>query len=269
MTQVFLQVAICLTGNFGFFNILTAVLCLTALDDRLLPRWLHSLSHKQHHLTNSDIRIHIPTPLRRVCLTMLILMHLGTIVGQAPYTIPALEPVLESATALRPIRSLNSYGLFANMTEERPEIIVEGSYDGVRWKPYQFAWKPGPLDEAPTWATPHMPRLDWQMWFAALQGDCRKAPWYILFLQKLLEGNQPTLELLGDNPFEGQPPRYIRSTLYQYRFTNQIERASRDNYWHRILPRAFCPTVELIDGQLQRVGYELKLPVHPLRQAAR
>ena len=62
------------------------------------------------------------------------------------------------------------------MTTERPEIIVEGSDDGVSWKPYRFRWKPCELDRRPRFTTPHMPRLDWQMWFAALAGDCRSSP---------------------------------------------------------------------------------------------
>ena len=67
------------------------------------------------------------------------------------------------------------------MTTERPEIIVEGSDDGVTWRPYVFRWKPGAVDRRPRFCTPHMPRLDWQMWFAALAGDCRRQPWFLAF----------------------------------------------------------------------------------------
>ena len=42
-----------------------------------------------------------------------------------------------------PFRMVNSYGLFAVMTTERREIIVEGSNDGVNWLPYEFKYKPG------------------------------------------------------------------------------------------------------------------------------
>ena len=37
-----LQVTIAATGNYGFFNLLTAILCLSYLDDRALPRWLRA-----------------------------------------------------------------------------------------------------------------------------------------------------------------------------------------------------------------------------------
>ena len=71
---------------------------------------------------------------------------------------------------VEPFRSTNSYGLFAVMTTSRPEIIVEGSDDGASWRPYRFRWKPCELDRRPRFTTPHLPRLDWQMWFAALAG---------------------------------------------------------------------------------------------------
>ena len=44
---------------------------------------------------------------------------------------------------------MNGYGLFRVMTKERPEIIIEGSDDGIEWKPYEFKWKPGALDRMP------------------------------------------------------------------------------------------------------------------------
>ena len=88
-----------------------------------------------------------------------------------------------------PLHSMNTYGLFAVMTTDRPEIIVEGSADGVTWRPYSFRWKPGDVDLRPRFTTPHMPRLDWQMWFAALARDCRSQGWFLAFEQRLLEGS--------------------------------------------------------------------------------
>ena len=63
---------------------------------------------------------------------------------------------------------VNNYGLFATMTTTRPEISIEGSNDDIEWRPYIFPYKPGPLNRAPGWVAPFQPRLDWQMWFAAL-----------------------------------------------------------------------------------------------------
>ena len=69
---------------------------------------------------------------------------------------------------LAPLHVVNTYGLFAVMTTERPEIIVEGSNDGQSWVEYEFRYKPGDVRQPPAWVAPHQPRLDWQLWFAAL-----------------------------------------------------------------------------------------------------
>ena len=126
------------------------------------------------------------------------------------------------------------------MTTERPEITVEGSDDGETWKPYRFRWKPGELDRRPRFATPHMPRLDWQMWFAALGGDCRRAPWFLRFEQRLLEGSPEVLALLREDPFPDRPPRYVRARLSLYTFTRW---GSRD-WWASEDVGLYCPPME-------------------------
>src|SRR4029077_1660325 len=117
-----------------------------------------------------------------------------------------------------PLRSFNSYGLFAVMTPTRPEIILEGSNDGKNWLPYEFKYKPGDLTQRPRQVAPLQPRLDWQMWFAAL-GDYRQNPWFIYFCGRLLQGSKPVLALMAKNPFPDGPPTMIRASLYEYRFT--------------------------------------------------
>ena len=119
---------------------------------------------------------------------------------------------------LAPLRTVNTYGLFAVMTTERREIIVEGSNDGVTWLPYEFKYKPGDLNHRPGFIEPFQPRLDWQMWFAAL-GDYRQNPWFGQFCERLLQGSPEVLALLKKNPFPDKPPRLIRAELYDYTFT--------------------------------------------------
>ncbi len=141
-----------------------------------------------------------------------------------PRSFPA--PVVLLARAIQPFRSVNSYGLFAVMTTSRPEIVIEGSDDLETWRPYAFRWKPGDPARRPRFVAPHQPRLDWQMWFAAL-GSAEESPWILRLAGRLLEGSPDVLALLAGNPFPDHPPRYIRATLYDYRFTNS-SRASRD-----------------------------------------
>jgi hypothetical protein len=131
---------------------------------------------------------------------------------------------------LGPFHLVSSYGLFAVITTERPEIIIEGSDDGVNWVRYDFKWKPGAVERAPRFVAPHQPRLDWQMWFAAL-GYCETNPWLVRFLVRLLEGSKPVIGLLKTNRFARKPPRYVRGSLYDYRFTSPGQRKATRAWW--------------------------------------
>jgi lipase maturation factor 1 len=128
------------------------------------------------------------------------------------------------------------------MTTTRPEIVVEGSDDGTTWKAYEFKWKPGDPTRSPRYCMPHQPRLDWQMWFAAL-GDYRPNLWFIAFLVRLLEHAPPVLTLLRQNPFPAAPPRFIRAVLYRYRFTNAAEHRKTGAWWQRERLRMYCPVL--------------------------
>jgi lipase maturation factor 1 len=134
--------------------------------------------------------------------------------------------------------------LFRVMTTTRPEIIVEGSEDGVTWQPYEFEYQIGNVQDALPIVAPHQPRLDWQIWFAAL-GDVHEEPWFVNFLARLLEGSQPVIRLLKTNPFPDSPPRYVRAKLYEYHFTTLEERQKTGAWWTREDKGLYCPAVAL------------------------
>ncbi len=249
---VLLQLLIAGTGNYGFFNVLSVVLCLTLLDDQ---DWesLRGIFTARRKPLESEVEVGVKPegaggkwPLRRrvVVGTAGAILITVTTVEMVERIWPAIEvpgAVVVLNQWVEPLRSTNSYGLFAVMTRERPEIIVEGSDDGTTWKPYAFRWKPGELKGRPRFTTPHMPRLDWQLWFAALAGDCRRQPWFLRFEQKLLEGAPEVLSLLGENPFPDQPPRFVRARLELYTFTGW---GSRD-WWAQQDQGLFCPPLQL------------------------
>ncbi len=60
---------------------------------------------------------------------------------------------------------------------------------------------------------PHQPRLDWQMWFAALS-NYRQNRWFVGFMLRVMQGEPAVLRLLSYNPFPKAPPKYIRAQLY-------------------------------------------------------
>ena len=234
-----LQVLIILTGNYCFFNLLTIALCFLLIDDAtwkgLLPRRLmptiRFVEQPFHRYGRAAIAI---------VATLLFLLSGIRFGGQL-----FREIRFSDVAWITPFRSVNTYGLFADMTESRPEIIVEGSNDRIEWKTYQFRWKPGDLATAPKWVAPHQPRLDWQMWFAALQGSYQGTPWFLNFMGALLQGKPEVLQLLAEDPFPDKPPRYIRATLYEYRFTDLATKRSEGAWWHREWKRVYCPAISL------------------------
>ena len=139
---------------------------------------------------------------------------------------------------------MNGYGLFRVMTKDRCEIVLEGSADGIDWLPYEFKWKPGDVKRAPGWCAPHQPRLDWQMWFAALETP-RENPWFIALVFRLLQGSHEVNGLLAHNPFPDKPPRYIRAMFYRYRFTTVDELRQTGAWWKRQELREYLPTLSL------------------------
>jgi len=234
-----LQVLIILTGNYCFFNLLTIALCLLLIDDAtwkgVLPRRLmptiRFVEQPLHRYGRAGIAI---------VATLLFLLSGIRFGGQL-----FREIRFPDVAWITPFRSVNTYGLFADMTESRPEIIVEGSNDRIEWKTYPFRWKPGDLATAPKWVAPHHPRLDWQMWFAALQGSYQRTPWFLNFMGALLQGKPEVLQLLTEDPFPDKPPRYIRATLYEYRFTDLATKRSEGTWWHREWKRIYCPAISL------------------------
>jgi hypothetical protein len=89
-----------------------------------------------------------------------------------------------------------------------------------------------------------MPRLEWQMWFAALAAPQRPA-WLLSLFQHLLEGTSDVTALLKANPFPDKPPRYLRAVLYEYHFTSPHEKTTTGNWWRREAKGLLLPAVSL------------------------
>ncbi len=155
----------------------------------------------------------------------------------------ALPVVSQVSVLAAPYRIVNGYGLFAVMTTRRGEIVLEGSDDGERWEAYEFTAKPGNVKRAPPWVAPFQPRLDWQMWFAAL-GEPERSPWLSALILRLLQGSAPVERLFARVPFD-HPPKYMRAVLYDYRFTGLRERSLDGAWWKRELRGEFIPPVSL------------------------
>ena len=231
-----LQVLIVLTGNYTFFNLLTMALTLFLFDDRAMSALVNRVARPEP----------ISTKHGRLGLALLTALLLTLGVTRLMETMGGLpsEPLNTIGRMFAPFQIVNGYGLFAVMTTTRPEIIVEGSDDGDHWLAYEFRYKPGDLNRAPRWVAPYQPRLDWQMWFAALS-NYQANPWFVGFALRLLEGSAPVLGLLEKNPFPDHPPRFIRALAYDYTFSDAQTRRRTGAWWKREPVGEYLPAIGL------------------------
>ncbi|WP_164013013.1 lipase maturation factor family protein [Pyxidicoccus trucidator] len=283
-----LQVGILATGSYGFFNLLTLVLCIAALDDDAL-RWLRvpgprvagdvrgteaqdaavrrgegqggaavsasaeaasSSTGPMEKMTEPAPRSRWATGAFAVFASVYAVLALSQDARRVFRWSPP-EPVSTGLGVVSPFRSINTYGLFAVMTTKREEVVIEGSDDGQTWQEYLLRWRPGPVDERPRVAAPHMPRLDWQLWFAALS-TCRDNPWLLRLQDALLRGEPRVRDFFREGSLPDSPPRYVRTRRFDYRFTDLATLRATGSWWTRQAVGPFCPPLTLKDGQLQR-----------------
>jgi predicted DCC family thiol-disulfide oxidoreductase YuxK len=233
------ELLIIATGSYNFFNLLTICLCLLLLDDQFVrarcPAWL------QRRAVNGARPACMRTGAvlcAMVAAAYLVLSSIQLVITGG--RLPLAGAPRELLSWLEPFHIANGYGVFAVMTTRRDEIIFEGSADGRHWLPYELPYKPGAVDRRPRLATPMQPRLDWQLWFAAL-APRQQSPWLAGLVRGLLTGSEPVLALFQSNPFADGPPRYVRASLYRYRFSSWREREESGAWWVRRYEGEFWP----------------------------
>jgi len=263
-----LQVLIALTGNYTFFNLLTVALCLLCLDDawwqnrgmgfqpllsriarfrRGRPKVAQASSPAVSSMAGEDAGATSRRPPAWLLIPFAAFVLLfTTFEGVADFVPPiaSSRALAWAGGAIGPFRSLNNYGLFSVMTTTRPELIFEGSDDALNWRPYEFPHKPGDLARRPDFIAPFQPRLDWQLWFAAL-GPLEQNRWVIGLCEHILTGTPEVMALFARNPFPHRPPRYIRVLRYEYHFTSAAERSATGNWWKRTLLDFYIPAARL------------------------
>jgi lipase maturation factor 1 len=240
-----LQILIALTGNYAFFNLLSFGLCLACFDDGF---WLKLRLEGRARADVPDGARTSPVGARPALLRWFAALSIGITFFQTVASLSrgaAESPLVQYVDeVVEPFRSFNTYGLFRVMTTERPELIFEGSDDGQTWLPYGLPYKPGDLSRRPRWVAPYQPRLDWQLWFAAL-GPPEANSWVRAVCGHLLLGEPAVLGLFSQNPFPDHPPRYVRVVRYIYEFTTSAERKRTGNWWQRTPLDFYIPPVSL------------------------
>ena len=236
-----LQSCIVLTGNYNWFNLQTCLLCLLLFDDAALRHVLPARLARLKQSVRASPPRETVSVIVGICGVLVVFSSLVQMDARFGGNPPAAAQTVEQL--IEPFHITSAYGLFAVMTTERDEIVIEGSADGREWREYEFRYKPGELTRRPPWNIPHQPRLDWQMWFAALD-DPRHLRWFALFIERLLQNDPAVTALLAGNPFPHRAPLYVRAKFYAYTYSTPAEKA-RGVWWNRRLLSLYFPEARL------------------------
>ena len=231
---IFSQSWLILTGNFSWLNHITIILALASFSDGVL---------------GSLIPLTVPElAARPIGFDILIgaAVVLTVILSYFPVR-NLISPRQFMNYSFNPFHLVNTYGAFGSITKRRLEVIVEGT-DAVQitadteWKQYGFVAKPGDVSRMPPQVAPYHLRLDWMMWFLPFSPH-RLPAWFSNFMRGLLNDNQAMLALIADNPFEGDPPNFVRARFFRYRFSEPEEKRSTGQWWQREFVGKYLPPI--------------------------
>src|ERR1043166_8371655 len=241
------QLLIALTGNYGFFNWLTIALCVPLLDDGVWSRWRPVAPGAPAATRTPQWPARLVRPVA-IVLLVLGLVPLFDVLGWPRRRLPPPPPLRGPGRSPPPG---NAYGLFPGMPPGAAGRVAAGGA-GRGGAGVASGGTPGAARRRRAFVAPSPPRLDWQMWFAALS-DFRREPWFLELCRRLLGGSAPVLALLDANPFPGAPPRYLRAIVYDYHFTDATTRRATRAWWTRRPLGLYCPVLALADGELVAV----------------
>jgi hypothetical protein len=216
VTMVCFQIFLILSGNLSFLNYLTIVPVLACFDDEFLARVLpERLVSRAENAAGSAAPSRLQQGVAAALAALVAFLSIAPVAN-------LLSPGQVMNTSFGALDLVNTYGAFGSVGKVRFEIVLEGTRDetigeATRWKPYEFPCKPGDPRRRPCLISPYQPRLDWQIWFAAMSTP-KGAPWVVHFVWKLLHNDRGALSLLANNPFPETPPRYVRARYFRYEF---------------------------------------------------
>src|SRR6266404_6543763 len=244
---VLCQVILIISGNLSFLNYLTIIPFVACFDDTFLRRVLPKSLVRRAEAAAAQSQ---PSRVRNVVTVAFAVLVVWL-------SIPTVMNLVGGRQLMNysfdPLDLVNTYGAFGTVGRERDEIVFEGTEDAVitgdtKWKEYEFVAKPGDPNRRPPFIAPYQPRIDWQIWFAAMSTPA-EYPWTFHFVWKLLHNDKNTLSLLANNPFPDAPPKYVRARLYRYQFTSLGEKG----WWKRELIGEWLPALSADNEQLRQL----------------
>ncbi len=237
-----------ISGNFAWLNALTLILAFSAIPDV----WLRGLAGL---LGASQTP---PADLATSPVWFLVVVGLFTVLVVWLSVRGPIPNLLSRRQAMNaghgPLRLVNSYGAFGSVTRTRFELEIEGSWEDrprldapadagahAGWHAFGFRAKPGDPARRPPQIAPWHLRLDWLLWFAAMDPVPTRHVWFARLLDHLLAGDPLIRRLIRHDPGAGDPPSAVRVVRWRYRYTDAAERRATGDWWVRDRPEVVVP----------------------------
>ena len=207
------QITLMVGGNYSFLNLVSIAPIAAAFNDSVLERILPSfIVEKAHQASSAAANVNYAAWIVFVLFAIL----------SIPVIINLFSRRQLMNYSFNQLHLVNTYGAFGSVGRQRYELIIQGSWskeinEKTEWKEYEFIGKPGNVHKTPGIIAPYQPRIDWQIWFAAMETPQQNS-WLIYFVYKLLSNDKDALSLVKENPFKSKEPKHIRIEFYRYRF---------------------------------------------------
>lgn len=224
------QLSIWATSNFPWFNPLTIIVALILVD--VPPIFPHGVTFQ-------------PTPtleflLNGLAILLLVLNVIALLVSTTPWLEAKFQSLLGHWNLAKP------YPLFRRIVDYyRKELLIEGSYDGLNWRRYEFRYNAWDIFRPPAQASPHYPRIEWRVWELRMCNFGYSQLFLVPLFGCLLEGVPEVIQLFKNNPFPDAPPKYIKATVYPYRFSDLALKRRTGQWWIRGVPESTTPIYTL------------------------
>lgn len=247
-----LMIGIQLVSNFGFFNLLTIVLCIPLLD-RKASLFDTSLTGSATYWFANGVILFLAVgglvnlPFNSWCTFTWLHWPSGQKIR-----LPLLGSILAFYRKLIRFRLVHAYGVFP--AQSSPPIrwvpVIEGTENGLTWHPYEYRYMITTERTPPRFVAPYHPRLDHGVFYEAFGTnesgftssiigagnpyDFSHSAWMACLVQRLLEGEPTVHTLFRTTPFRPEkPPKAIRVNLYRFQVTTPAERRQTGHWWVR------------------------------------
>jgi len=208
------QIQLIFSGNLSILNYISIVAIIAAFNDNFLTNFLPTFIVEK---ANEAALTAVPT-INYAAWALFLFVAILSI----PVILNLFSRFQIMNISFNQFYLVNTYGAFGAVGKKRYELVVEGTDEDTitsdtKWKEYEFKAKPTDVNRKLPIIAPYQPRIDWQIWFAAMETPGQN-PWMFTFIKKLLDNDKDTLSLIAKNPFPDKPPKYIRVEHYIYKF---------------------------------------------------